>query len=197
MGDDGPTVNGRPLLTADEAMQWFEDAFGCVPSPEDAASLVSDIHHCALFKQLWRPEFKISRRHNSSRLRMERIGAALEALDRDVPELIKSNRSIRPDEERTSLNELLLSVRFLRPLFRQYKIHKGRDREIWHAAARNLGKRTVDIAKASGVARVGLSTKTSPVFKVLKRAFDFLDFEITEDQIFEAVRPQRQRSKGK
>jgi hypothetical protein len=44
--DDGPTINGRPILRVGEVQNWFLDQ-GCSLPDDDAGAIVQDLNHCA------------------------------------------------------------------------------------------------------------------------------------------------------
>ena len=190
---DGPTVNGKPLLTVEVVEQWFKEAYGCIPSPEEATSLAKDINHCAFLSVHWKPEFNKQRRGSADVLRMERIGLALTALKKDIPVLIANNIAVRPGPPDERLVVLLSSVSSLEPLFQLYRPRRGRQPELWHNVARNLGRKIIETAKADGVKRPGLGAPTSPAIGILKNALGFLGLETTVEAICDAVRPTRNR----
>jgi len=196
---DGPTINGKPILSIEQVQQWFAKAH-CDASFDDAKLIAQSLNHCALLSALWRntPALKASRRNNPSLLRMIRIGEALRTLQTDLPVLIDDTLKVFPDRQASGImpaTALLNSVNLLAPGFQKYRPYgRGPEPERWHNIARNLGPRILDVFKSSG-RRSGFGKSTSPAVAVMQSALSYLDVEASQETIVEAMRPKRTRTK--
>lgn len=203
---DGPTVNGRPILTVETVQEWFREAFNVVPSADDAASIARDFNHCEWLVEEWKPQYNEARRNREYVGRMARISKALTVLQVDLQKLYDDTlvavQSPYNDEGFKAFVVLLDSVKLHEPAFQKFKKGLGREPEKWHNLARNLGKKICDVAKKSGVNRCGLGKPTSPAILVLKRGLDWLDLDerekVTLDRVHDACRiPRKRKRRGK
>jgi hypothetical protein len=195
---DGPTINGKPILSIEQVQQWFKEAH-CDASFDDAKFIAQALNHCALFAELWKntPALKASRRNNPSYLRMTRISEALRTLQTDLPVLIDDTLKVFPDRQASGLKPvvaLLDSVNLLVPGFEKYKRHgRGPEPERWHNIARNLRPRILDVFKSSG-RHAGIGKPTSPAVTVKQSALTYLGVETSQQAIVDAMRGREQRS---
>ena len=142
---DGPTINGRPALNAENVQKWCEQACcGCAPSLGDAAHIAAMVNHYDFLGALWKntPEFKQMHQNNTSTLRMRRISKALTILQNDLPVAIDDTRKVFPDPQSDRLVvvvALLHSVNLLAPIFQKFAPRgAGREPEPWHRIAREV-----------------------------------------------------------
>jgi hypothetical protein len=195
---EGPTINGHPILGVDEVRQWFVDA-GCKIPVEAAVPIAQDLNGCALVSFMWKsaPELKAERRKSPSRQSMQRIYAALKALQNELPVLIANTLKVHPKIPPPSLapvETLFKIVNDLEPRFRKYAPHgRGREPDLWHNIARNVGRKIADAYTKHSGRRVGLGKPTSPAIRILKLAMAYLDENHSEDAIVDAVRHRRTR----
>jgi hypothetical protein len=199
---DGPTINGRPVLSLDQVRKWFADA-GCTIPAEAAMPIAQDLNHCAFVSSMWKntPELRTARRNNPSRLSMQRIYTALKSLQDELPLLIRNTLNVSPKNPPPSLapiEALLETVKNLEPGFRKYASRgRGREPDLWHNIARNIGRKIASTFTEHSGKRTGLGKPTSPAIKVLKLALTYLDERHSPDTIVDAIRPRRVRTRAR
>jgi hypothetical protein len=206
---DGPTINGRPALSIENVQQWFKEAYAVVPPQGEEgkcffkclALIAQSLNHCAFLQAQWKstPEFKKMRRNNQSTLRMRRIHLALTTLQKDLPALIDDTLKVFPDARTTrlvSVIALLDSVNTLAPGFQTFGRRRGREPELWHRIARNLGPMIIAALKSAGVKRAGFGKSTNRAVKIMRAALDYLDVRKSDEAIVDAMRI-RIRREGK
>ena len=197
---DGSTINGRPILSVDEVQKWFSDE-ACMVPVDDAAAIARDLNDCAFVSFLWKstPELKTARRKNASRLSMQRIYTALKMLQNELPVLITNTLKVHPKNPPPSLapiEALLKSANDLEPGFRKYAPRgRGREPDLWHNIARNVGRKIAEAFAKHSRKRAGLGKPTSPAIKILKLALAYLEERHSEDAIVDAVRARRARAR--
>jgi len=199
---DGPTINGRPILSIENVQEWFREAYDVVPPQGAAAPIAQALNHCAFLASEWKstPELKKMRRNNPSRLRGQRIHLALTTLQKDLPGLIDETLKVFPDARTTRLVgviALLDSVSTLAPWFQAFDRGPGREPERWRRIARNLRPMIISALKASGVKRAGFGKPTSPAIRIVRAALDYLDVRKSHEAIVDALRIRKKRGEGK
>jgi hypothetical protein len=197
---DGPTINGRPALSVREIQKWFSDE-GCIIPMEDAAAIAGDLNHCAFVSFFWKstPSLRAARRTNPSRLSMQRTYTALKTLQNDLPVLIANTLKVHPKNPPPSLapiEALLKTANNLEPCFRKYAPRgRGREPDLWHNIARNVGRKIAEAFAKHSKKRTGLGKPTSPAIKILKLTMSYLEEHHSEDAIVDAVRARRARAR--
>lgn len=198
---DGPTINGHPILSVEDATQWFKEVGCCNPKTEAVLSLVQKLNEAEFVGFLWKstPEFRAKRRNNPSRVRFARIAQALETLRSDLPVVVED--SLRPlsaverSEWKHPITTLLEQANAVAPVFQNFLPRgRGREPEPWHNISRNIGSDIKKILLASGRRQAGLGKPTSPTVKVLKSALAYLGVNKSPEAIVDAIRPKRTRS---
>jgi hypothetical protein len=198
---DGPTINGHPILSVDDVRKWFSKE-GCIVPEDIAAGIARDLNHCAFISFDWKntPELTAARRKNPSRLSMRRIYIALNSLQNELPVLISNTHKVFPRNPPPSLvpiEALLKTVNTLEPVFRKYAPRgRGREPDLWHEIARNIGRKIADAFVEQAGRRVGLGKPTSPAIRILKSALAYLGEDQSVETIVDAVRPRRERARG-
>jgi hypothetical protein len=177
---DGPTINGRPILVIEEVQTWFLRA-GCTIPEYAAAPIAQDLNHCAFLSREWKstPELRAARRKSKSLLAMQRIYRAMRSLQNDLPILIHNTLQVHGSSRPPALEPieaLLEIVNRLEPGFRKYAPRgRGREPDLWHKIARNVGQKIADTYEKHSGRRPGLGKPTSPAIKILESALAYLD----------------------
>jgi hypothetical protein len=196
---DGPTVNGHPPLAAVDAQAWFEAA-DCIVTKEAALPLAQMLNHYEFVGSLWKGTHALreARRRNPTRLRHARIASALKTLQSDLPIVIKNTVRVFPDaqasEQLRPICTLLDCVNSVAPRFEKFRPHRGREPDLWHPVARNIGAKIRDIFRA-GNRRAGFTKTTSPAVEILCNALKYLSVSQSPDAIVDAMRKPRSRSR--
>lgn len=202
-GFDGPTINGRPILTIEEVQEWFRAACGKVPSSETAANIARTINELDFISAHWRSDFREDRNKNPDTLRLKRISAALKTLQSDLPVKIADTLRVFPGaaggNQRTGIIELLNVVNAVAPAFAKFgpRGRGGRNREPWHNVARNLRPLISAAFESAGIRRAGFGRATSPGIKILSSALGRLNVNVDHETIVDALRGARERKKTK
>lgn len=197
---DGPTINGRPILGVEDVQKWFASE-GCIISAECAAAIARDLNYCALVSFLWKstPALRSARRNSAFHLSSKRIHFALKSLQHELPILINNTRKVFPNTPPSlvTIEALLAATNNVAPGFQKFAPRgRGRETDLWHNIARNVGQNiTKAFAKYSG-RRAGLGKSTSPAIKILKSALAYLDENHSEEAIVDAVRSRRSRTRS-
>lgn len=195
---DGPLISGRPALSLMEVQQWFRDAYRVVPGNDAVFPIAAALNHCLLFKSHWsaEPEFKKARRANPSKLRVQRIGAAVRALQADLPAYLDDAQKINPNLKNQDLGALLEAVKRVAQGFPKLaQPRRGREPLLWHRIACNLKPLIRSALKSSGVQKAGFGKPTSPTMKIMQSALCYLGVEESVDTIFDALRGRKKKGK--
>ena len=197
---DGPTLNGHPVLSIEDAKQWFKEV-GCDPKTEAVVSLVKKLNELEFVGRLWKntPAFRALRRSNPSYLRHVRVARALETLRSDIPNIIDDSLRTRSPIERSEwkhpMTTLLDYAILVAAAFQKFLPRgRGREPELWHNVARKIATDITEILEASGRRPAGLGKPTSPAVKVARSALAYFGINKSEEAIVEAIRPKRRRS---
>jgi hypothetical protein len=199
LDEDGPTLNGHPILGVEDVRSWFSD-HDCNISEEAALSIARLLNTYESEGFFWKdiPELERQRRDNPSRLRNVRIADALRSLQADLPSLIEDHLRVNPDPNTERLRPhraLLDSVNDLAPRFKNLQTRKGRKSKNWHIVARKIGALVVETLKTSTGRAAGLGKPTSPAVQITQSALAYLGVKAKEAAIVEAVRPKRIRAR--
>jgi hypothetical protein len=195
---DGPTINGRPILSIENVQQWFKEAYGVVPPQGEAAPIAQSLNHCAFLASEWKGTFELKkmRRNNPSRLRGQRIHEALTILQDDLLGVIDDTLKVFPDARTNQLVAviaLLDSVNALAPGFQAFARGPCREPELWHRIARNLGPMIITAIKSAGVKRAGFGKSSNRAVKIMRAALDYLDVRKSDEAIVDAMRIRKKR----
>jgi hypothetical protein len=95
---NGPTVNGRPLLTSQEVRAWFKQHKGDVKE-SSANKIIALLTEYEFIKFFWNktPKQQKQERNSPYWLRNRQIADALVTLQAELPSIIADNLKIFPD----------------------------------------------------------------------------------------------------
>ncbi len=198
--DDGPTINGRPILSVEDVQTWF-GVEKCIICPECAAAIARDLNHCAFLSSSWKNtlELRAARRMSPFQLSMERIYTALRSLQDELPRLIPSTCKVFPIDAPSStapVEKLLAAAIEVAPGFQKFAPRgRGRSPDPWHNIARNVGRNIAKVFVENCGKRAGLGKPTSPAIRIVKSALAYLKEDHSEEAIVDAIRSRRTRSR--
>ena len=98
---DGPTVNGRPLLTVAEVLGWAKEVHAHL-SRDGAARIASELNHAS-----WLALTLLTRNEWPATKRLAEISADLTRLRANLSELVADTRRIQPDADTSVTDQLL------------------------------------------------------------------------------------------
>jgi hypothetical protein len=136
--DEGPLINGRPVLTIEVVQSWCRAASMPGLTNSAAAEMARELNDATLLRAQWAPEFAKLQKANPSILRMRRIASALATLRGDLPGLLDDSRAGGAD---VSLTEALLDlVQKHESVIDKYRRARGRPDDLTVKVATNIGR---------------------------------------------------------